>query len=301
MPLQSKDKPQIFRLRPVVQESVITDFLEPFREHMHQKAADEFRVLQCDRPQGFSRPPAPCRKSGVCFRDRQDPAVGDGDLMGIAAEVLNGVPKAIEGFFYVRAPVLIVKRIPEFSPMVRVPQLFAGSGKNQLSVLEEGLEPREELPFKLIPEGLHTDKEVFLDRPDLMAGGEAAAGNDAVHMYMVAQLLVPGVEYLYDTWNSPEMLFVSGKFQKCYRAAPVEKAVEQPLVRIKERVEFMWEREDQMEIGGINHFGPAFIDPEFFLDSLAAGAAAVAAGAVVDFDMAALCTLADTVTYACRC
>ena len=263
---------------------------------MHQETADKLRVLQCDRPLGFSRLPAPCRESGVRFRNREDPIVGDGDLMGVAAEIRNGVPKTVESFFYIRAPVLIVKRIPEFSPLVRVPQLFAGSGKNQLTVPEEGLEPRKELPFKLIPEDLHPDKEVFLNRPDLMVRGKAAAGNDAVHMYMVAQLLVPGVKYLYDTWNSPEVLFVRGKFQKCFCAASVEEAVEELLVTVEERVQLMGKREDHVEIRGIDHFGPAFIDPAFFFDSLAAGAAAVAAGVVVDLDMSTLCTLCDTVT-----
>ena len=230
------------------------------------------------------------------FRDGQYPAVGNGNLMGVTAEILHGIPKTVEGFFYVRAPVLIVKRIPEFRPLVRVFQLFTGSGKVQLPVQEEGLEPSEELPFKLIPEGLHPDKEVFLNCPDLMVRGKAAAGNDAVHMHMVAEFLVPGVEDLYDARHSPEMLFIGGKFQKCFRAASVEETVKQPLVCIKERVEFMWKREDHMEIRGIDHLGPAVIGPELFPDSLAVGAAAVAAGVVVDFDMAALRTAADAVT-----
>ena len=216
--------------------------------------------------------------------------------MSVAAEIRNGVSKTVEGFFYIRAPVFAIKGIPEFRPMVRVSQLFAGSGKKQLTVPEEGLESCKELSFKLIPEGLHPDKEVFLDRPNLMVGGEAAAGNDAVHMYMVAQLLVPGVEDLYDTWDSPEMLFVSGKLQKCFRAASVKEAIEELLVTVKERVQLMGKCEDHMEIRGIDHFGPAFINPDFFFDSLAVGATAIAAGVVVDFDMAALCALADTVT-----
>ena len=216
--------------------------------------------------------------------------------MGVAAEILNGVPKTVEGFFDVRAPVLIVKSIPEFSPMVRVPQLFAGSGKNQLSVLEEGLEPREELPFKLIPEGLHADKEVFLNRPDLMVWGKAAAGNDAVHMYMVAQLLVPCVKDLYDAGYCTEMLFVGGKLQERFRAASVEETVKQALIRVKERIERMGKRKDHMEIRGIDHFGPSFIDPDFFFDGLAAGAVPVAAGIVMDLDMPAFRTLADIVT-----
>ena len=263
---------------------------------MHQETADEFRVLQCDRPPGFSRLPAPCREGGVRPRDGQDPAVGDGDLMGVTAQVLDGVAETVEGFLYVRAPVLIVKGIPEFRPLVRVFQFFTGSGKNQLPVPEEGLEACEELPFKLIPEGLHPDEEVLLHGPDLMVRGKAAAGNDAVHMYMAAEFLVPGVENLYDAGYRAEMFFVGGKLQEGFRTAAVEEAVEQPLVRVKERVELMWEREDYMEIRGVDHFGPAFVHPDFLFDGLAAGAAAAAAGIIVDLYMAALCALADTET-----
>ena len=294
-PLESKDKLQVFGLHPVVQEPVITDLLEPFREHVHQETADEFRVLQRDLPPGTPRFPAPRGEGGMRFRDRQDPVVRDSDFMGVAAEIFNSVSETVKGFFYVRAPVLIVKGIPESRPLVRVPQLFTGSGKVQLPVPEEGLKPREELSFKLIPESLHPDKKILLNCPELMIRGKAAAGNDAVHMYVVLELLIPCVEDLYDTWHSPKMLFVSGKFQERFRAAPVEEAIEKLLVTVKEWVELMWKCKYHMEIRGIDHLGPAFIDPELFPDSLAAGAAAVTAGAVVDFDMPALCTLADAV------
>ena len=96
--LQGKDKPQVFRLHPVVQEAVITDLLKTFREYVHQETADKFRVFQRDFPPGFPRLPAPCRESGVRFRDREDPAVGDGGLMGVTAEVFNGIPETVEGF-----------------------------------------------------------------------------------------------------------------------------------------------------------------------------------------------------------
>ena len=216
--------------------------------------------------------------------------------MGVTAEVFHGVSETVEGFLDVRAPVLMVKGIPEFRPMVRVAQLFAGGGKVQLPVPEEGLKTGEELAFKLIPEGLDADKEVFPDRPDLMVGGKAAAGNNAVHMDMVVKLLVPGMEDLNDAGRRAEMLIVGGELQKGIRAAAVEKAVKQVLVGVKERVELMREGEDHMEIRGIDHLCPALIDPDFLFDSLAAGAAAVTAGTAVDFDMAAFRTAADAVT-----
>ena len=263
---------------------------------MHQEAADEFRVFQCDPVPGVSRFPAPGGEGDVRFRDGQDPAVGDGGLMSIAAEILDGVSKPVEGFPDVRAPVLMVKGIPEFSPLVRVAQLFAGGGKVQLPVPEEGLKTGEELAFKLIPEGLDADKEVFPDRPDLMVGGKAAAGNNAVHMDMVVKLLVPSMEDLNDAGRRTEKFFVGGKLQDGICAAAVEEAVKQGLVGVKERVELMREGEYHMEIRGIDHLCPALIDPDFLFDGLAVGAAAVAAGVVVDFDMAALRTAADAVT-----
>jgi hypothetical protein len=44
----------------------------------------------------------------------------------------------------------------------------------------------------------------------------------------------------------------------------VEKGVEQLLVTVKEWVEFMGKRKDYMEIRGVDHFGTAFIHPDFF-------------------------------------
>ncbi len=40
---------------------------------------------------------------------------------------------------------------------------------------------------------------------------ESAAGNNAVHMYMVIQRLVPCVEDLYDAGDCAEVLLVLGK------------------------------------------------------------------------------------------
>ena len=50
-----------------------------------------------------------------------------------------------------------------------------------------------------------------------------------------------------------------------------------------------------MKIGRINNLRPAFIDPDFFEDGLTAGTVAVPAGVIVDFQMAAVRTEADTV------
>jgi len=48
-----------------------------------------------------------------------------------------------------------------------------------------------------------------------------------------------------------------------------------------------------MEIRGVDHFGPALVNPDFFIDGLAVRAVPVAAGIIMDFCVAALGTDTD--------
>ena len=68
----------------------------------------------------------------------------------------------------------------------------------------------------------------------------------------------------------------------------MEEVIEKPLVTIQKRIEFMGKCKNHMEIRGINHFGPAFIDPDFLIDGLAVRTVAVAAGILVEFHMSAV-------------
>lgn len=68
----------------------------------------------------------------------------------------------------------------------------------------------------------------------------------------------------------------------------MEEAIEKLLVPIQKRVELMGKGKNHMEIRGINHFGPAFIHPDFLIDSLAVWTVTVAAGIIVEFQMPAV-------------
>lgn len=78
MSLKRKDLFQVFTFEPVIQESVIADFLETGREHMHQITADELCVLQGNGPAWLTRPLSPCRKTDTLVIYREDAAVPDG-------------------------------------------------------------------------------------------------------------------------------------------------------------------------------------------------------------------------------
>ena len=109
MPLELENGLQVPRLVSVVQETVIAYFLESRRKHMHEEAPDEFLNAQHDKASWVSCFHAPGRKSDRCFGNFYDPAVGNGNFMRVAAQVLNGIAEAVEGLLDEGAPVLLVK------------------------------------------------------------------------------------------------------------------------------------------------------------------------------------------------
>ena len=51
-----------------------------------------------------------------------------------------------------------------------------------------------------------------------------------------------------------------------------------------------------MKIRGIDHLSPTFVHPDFLVDGLAVGTAAVSAGVIMEFQMAAFRTLGNIYT-----
>lgn len=129
--LEFKDDLEIFVFHPVIQESIITYFLKTGRQHMHKVTADKFRMFQCNLPfwpAWFSGTGRECNR---IFCNRKDPAVRDGDLVRVSSQVFDGIAKTIKGFLDVGAPVLFIKGVFPFSPVVWITQHLAGRRKGK--------------------------------------------------------------------------------------------------------------------------------------------------------------------------
>lgn len=81
------------------------------------------------------------------------------------------------------------------------------------------------------------------------SGVNPTARNNAVHMHMVVKLLVPSVKYLDNAGNRPEILLGIRKLQKRFGTATVEESIEERLVAVDERIQFMWKSEYHMKVG----------------------------------------------------
>lgn len=175
---------------------------------MHQITAYEFRVIQSDGASWIARPFPFGGKDGLPFVNRKYPAVGNGNLVRIPSKIFNGVAETVEGFLYVRTPVLAVKAITEFRPVVRVTQLLAGGRESELLAFIKRIEAREVFPFKLVAEYLDRDKKAAGRFPYLMVCCQSSARDDTVHMHMVINLLVPGVKDLDNTGCCTEIFLI---------------------------------------------------------------------------------------------
>lgn len=292
-PLEPEDQFQISGLHPVIEESIIADLLETGGEHMQQETPDKLFVAESDLPFRITGFPAPCREDNLCFRDGKDPAVGDCDLVGIAPQIFDGVTKAVEGLLDVRAPVFSIKAVFELLPDAVLLQFPAGGRKNKFLLLMQSLQEGEIFSLKLIPEDSDRDEKLCGRLPDPAVRSKASPGDDTVHMDMIVQFLVPGVEHLDDPGLCPKVFFVGRQFQKSFGTAFMEQPVKKLLITVDQRVEFVWKCKHHMEVRGVNDFRPAFINPDLFQDSLTVGTVPVAAGIIVELHVSAFPALAD--------
>ena len=76
----------------------------------------------------------------------------------------------------------------------------------------------------------------------------------------------------------------------------MQKIIEGLLVVVDQWVQFMRKGEYHMKIRGIDHLSPTFVHPDLLVDGLAVGTAAVSAGVIMEFHMAAFRTLGNIYT-----
>ena len=87
-------------------QAVVADFVNTDRQHMLQKTPDE--LLGADS-HGFclSSIGTLIPKGNLVIFDREDSAVGDGDTMNVASEIIEDLTGALDGWLAVNDPFLL--------------------------------------------------------------------------------------------------------------------------------------------------------------------------------------------------
>ena len=127
---------------------------------------------------------------------RNQAMVGDGDAVGIAAEILQHVLGSAEGWFGVDDPIFAEERTQPGSEELGMGERCELSSQAQLTALEGRLQAGDELATKHAPQYGDGKEEAWVrSNPAGVIAGESAGGNDTVDMGMKLEFLVPGMEH----------------------------------------------------------------------------------------------------------
>jgi hypothetical protein len=121
--------------------------------------------------------------------------IGDGDAVGIAAEVGIDMLGAVERFFGVGDPFLAPEFFEETMKGWFFLQGLRVSPAQEFSLVEGFFEGIDELSSHNQREGFDGDEEgVFSGDPVLGGGVESSTGDDEVEVGVEEEVLIPGVE-----------------------------------------------------------------------------------------------------------
>lgn len=109
---------------PVVQKSIVADLLKTARKYMHHKTADEFSTGNSDHCLLIGFIISGMERNFV-LSNRDDSGIGNGNAVGIASEIFNGISISVEGFFDLSIPVNGIERIFECIPVVMIAEFPA--------------------------------------------------------------------------------------------------------------------------------------------------------------------------------
>ncbi len=112
-------------------------------------------------------------------------------------------------------------------------------------------------------------------------------------MGVVGHRRSPRVDYRGDTDPNPEMFFVGGDGDGGLGTGFEQQVIDHPLVLIGDVGNWLWQREDQVEVVDWQEFGLAFGKPGSGSSTLAFGAVSIPAAVIGDHLMIAVLTTCD--------
>ena len=124
----------------VAEEAVIADAVEPMRQDVEEKAADEFLRGKGHRFLLAVVPIVLVSEADLTGFDVQQAIVGDRDAMGVAADVIQHLFGSGEGSLGIDHPLCLFQRLQVTDKCAPIPEAFQGGEELQFARIESVLE-----------------------------------------------------------------------------------------------------------------------------------------------------------------
>lgn len=268
---------------PVGQQPEVATAHEVRGHDMEEKAAQEFLGPQFHNLRAPPGGVVLVTKADHAVADEDQPRIGDGHPMGVAAELLQHLFRAAPGRLGVADPGVLLQLAEEGRPHFALSQRGALAGKAEAVVTPQSPHPRQVFTPEDLTEGLDGKQKAGMAGPPLRAlGSQPASGHDAVHVDMLGQRLAPGMEHGGNAQFGPQVLRATGKFLEGLGGGLAQEVVERPLVAPDEGIERMGKGKDAVAGGDREQECLLGGQPLGSRCSLALGAVAMATGVISD-------------------
>ena len=273
------------------EEAEVADADEAAGEQMQQEAAHELLSGQGHE----SLPVAVCRvtpaEGDVAIIECNESGVGDGDAMGVCAEITERVFGSAEGAFGVDDPVVTVEGSQPGAKGTRIVQMFEVAVEAEVAGVEGSLEAGDELAAEDATEHTDGQKEaVGRTDPSGMVGSQSAGSHDAMYMRMEQQSLIPGVQHAEEADLGAQVARIARDLEQRLGAGMEQQVEDNLLVLQRYRRKLAWQSEDGVHVACGQKFLFPRLKPAQAGVALTARAVPVAARVERDGDMAAVFT-----------
>jgi hypothetical protein len=164
--------------------------------------------------------------------------------------------------------------------------------KCKITTLETMLEVVKELASEQRRHDLYGKEESFAaGHPTTAIRGKPTPGDNTVNVWMIHDVLPPGVQNTNDAYFCAKMFRVVGKFNDRFGNRTEKKIVHDLLVHRYQEIKFRGYGEDHMKIFNWQKIFTASLDPFFLRQGLAFGTVPVPAGVVRYLQMSAVVAL----------
>ena len=220
---------QVFGPVAVGEQAEVADADKTLREDVQQEAAKEVGGLESHDLFAMAVAVILPAEGDLAVLESQQPVIGKGHFVGVAAQVVEHLGGTTEGRFGINDPLGLAA--------VLEPLRESGSGG-------QGLELAVELKFSLIKGLLESGQEQATEEsrqdahrqeearaaanPTFSIGRQSAAGNHTMQMGMMQQVLPPSVENRQKTDASAQMLGVGGNAEQGLRCGLEQEIVKEP-------------------------------------------------------------------------
>jgi hypothetical protein len=268
---------------PVTEEAVVPNPDEALGEDVEEEASNELFGGKSHRSLAVAVAVVAPEEGDVSILHLEEPMVGDGDAMGIAAEIIEGLFGSGKGSFGVNAPFFLAGLIEESMERLGVGKGVEFSRKLELSFAESRLEESPEASAEETGKDPDGKEEVVACRdPAIPFLRESARRDDTMDMRVEEEVLCPGVEDGGEADLGSQMFRIGRDGPKSGRDGLEEEVVNDLLVVEGEGAEGVGKCEDDVEVRDRQEFAPPGLEPFGFGQGLTLGAVPVAAGVVGD-------------------